>query len=131
MLNGVPVVLETGVQVVRPISIEYAGQGLFQGRQEQIEIRLKSNLDRPIAGTVSLDSHPGLHGSGSSLEFTLPARLSTQCVFALTGIESGTCVSNLRYRSERIWVAAAGISDLRIYRAGCVDRYGVRRGDRS
>ncbi len=99
ILNGVPIVLETGVEVVRPIIIDYAGQGLFPDREERIEVRLHSNLDREVTGSITMDSHPGLDGSGSSSEFTLPARQATQCSFKITGSAPGSCLTTLRYEA--------------------------------
>src|ERR1019366_8748630 len=100
ILDGVPIMLETGVQVVRPIAIDYDGQGLFPGRAEKIVVQLKSNLDRAVTGTLSLDGHPGISGSGTSTGFTLPARSYTQCEFTLAGNRAGACLTNLRYEAD-------------------------------
>lgn len=97
ILNGVPVVLETGVEVVRPISIEFSGQGLFPGRAERVVVQLQSNLDRPVSGTVSMDSHPGLLGSGTTAQVTLQPRMSVQCAHTLTGASPGVYYTNMRF----------------------------------
>src|ERR1019366_372197 len=82
------------------IAIDYDGQGLFPGRAEKIFVQLKSNLDRAVTGTLSLDGHPGISGSGTSTGFTLPARSYTQCEFTLTGTSAGAYLTNLRYEAD-------------------------------
>lgn len=100
LLDGQPIVLETGVKVVRPIEIDYDGQGLFPGREEKIAIKLRSRLDREVEGTLSLDAHTGLQAQRLSYPFTLPARMSTQCEFTLTAHEAGVFQTTLRYEAD-------------------------------
>jgi GNAT superfamily N-acetyltransferase len=102
LVNGIPIVLETGVQVVRPIEIEYAGQGLFPGRSERIEVRLRSNLDRVISGTLAFDSHPAIVCEPAVQEFTLEPRLMTQCEFTIMAREAGVFPLTLRYAAGTV-----------------------------
>lgn len=96
LINGQPVVLETGVKVVRAVVICYTGQGLFPGKEEKIGVELLSRLDREVKGTLSFDPHPGLEIPLPSRTFTLPARMKTMCEFTVTARESGVLPTQLR-----------------------------------
>jgi ribosomal protein S18 acetylase RimI-like enzyme len=102
LLDGQPVVLETGVKVVRPVEIEYYGQGLFPGREEKIQVILQSHLDRPITGRVALDPHPALICPEPARDFTLPARMKTQCELTVTAREAGVFPTQVRFEAEEL-----------------------------
>jgi ribosomal protein S18 acetylase RimI-like enzyme len=102
LVNGTPVVLETGVKVVYPIDIEYDGQGLFPGRPERIEVRLRSNVDRPLSGQLALEAHPAIGCEPATQAFTLEPRLMTQCAFTITGREAGVFPLALRYEAGAV-----------------------------
>jgi ribosomal protein S18 acetylase RimI-like enzyme len=96
LIGGQPVALETGVKVVLPVEIEYGGQGLFVGREERIEVRLRSRLDRPLEGWLALDPSPGIACDDPAPSFSLPAKSWTRCEFRLTACEGGVFESRLR-----------------------------------
>ncbi|HZO91894.1 MAG TPA: GNAT family N-acetyltransferase [Chthonomonadaceae bacterium] len=100
LIDGQPLVLETGVKIVRPIEIEYSGQGLFPGRAEKVAVVLQSNLDRPVQGRLALDAHPAIACESPVQEFTLPPRLRTQCEFTVTVREPGVFPTQARYEAE-------------------------------
>ncbi len=102
LINGQPILLETGVNVVLPVEIQYAGQSLFMGRENKIEVLLWSHLDRPLTGTLTLDAHPALTCPLPAQSFTLPPRMKTQCVFTLTASESGALPTTLHFVAEGV-----------------------------
>ncbi len=99
LLDGQPVVLETGVTVVRPIEIQYYGQGLFPGREEKVFVTLQSNLDRPISGRLALDAHPALRWEPPVQDFTLSPRLQTQCEFTVAARDPGVFETQMRFEA--------------------------------
>jgi ribosomal protein S18 acetylase RimI-like enzyme len=101
LIDGQPLVLETGVKVVRPIEIEYHGQGIFPGREEKIVVTLKSHLDTPVTGRLALDAHPDIACAQTAHDFTLPPRLRTQCEFTLSVQNPGVFETQMRYEAEK------------------------------
>ncbi len=100
LMNGLPIVLETGVKAVRPIEIEYISKAMFPGKGDQARVTLKSQLDRDVTGTLSLDSHPGISGSGVKVKFTLPSRMAVDCSFPVTALSTGVSYSRLRIEAD-------------------------------
>ena len=88
-LGGQPLILETGVKVVRPVEIEYGGQKLLPGREKKITVRLHSNLERELTGTLALNAHTDLRCADAVQSFTLPAKGWTQCTFLITALKNG------------------------------------------
>lgn len=106
ILDGVPLTLETGVKVVRPVEIHYSGEALSVGRDLRFEAVLKSNLDRLLTGRVTLSPHPLLSCNAPVQEFTLAPRMETQTVFTVRASEAGALTTRLQVaagdvRSER------------------------------
>lgn len=102
LIDGTPFVLESGVKVVRPIEIEIPDEGLIAGRDEKVTIRLQSNLDRAISGTISLDSHADIVGSGATHPFSLESGGATQWVTKLKGKRPGTATTTLRWQADAL-----------------------------
>ena len=100
LINGEPLVLETGVKVVRPVRMTWEQRGLIAGRPEKIAVALHSNLDRPLIGTLSLEAHPALCCDTPTLAFRLEPRLSTECEFTLTATEAGSFATELRFTAD-------------------------------
>jgi GNAT superfamily N-acetyltransferase len=97
LVNGQPIVLETGVKVVRPVEILYGGQLLFTGQEETIDVVLLSHLDRPLSGQLALEPHPSLICEAPAQPFTLEPRLRTERCFRVTAREAGVLATQLRY----------------------------------
>lgn len=102
LIDGQPLILETGVKIVRPIEIEYGGQKLIPGREEKITVRLHSNLERELAGTLALNARTELHCADSIQQFTLPAKGWTQCEFMLTAVGTGVYETSLSLIAEEL-----------------------------
>jgi ribosomal protein S18 acetylase RimI-like enzyme len=104
MVDGQLIALQTGIKVVRPVEIEFGGQGLFPGREEKIVVALSNNLERPVQGRLILGSHAALSCAAPVQEFQIPPRLKTQCTFAITAREAGTHQTQLTAEGEQIAV---------------------------
>ncbi|MDX1934107.1 MAG: GNAT family N-acetyltransferase [Capsulimonadales bacterium] len=102
LIDGQPVALETGVNVVRPVLIDYGGEGLLVGRERKIEVRLRSQVDHPLAGVLTLDAHPGLDVPAAVQPFVLQPRLRTQCEFTVTARVTGALPTTLRLAAEGV-----------------------------
>jgi len=90
LIEGEPVLLETGVKTVQPIAIEYDGQKIIPNKDnERIQIRLRNYLDFPVKGTLYIDPHPDLKLDKLSADFSLDAKSWTSCLFwsKLNGID--------------------------------------------
>jgi ribosomal protein S18 acetylase RimI-like enzyme len=99
LIDGEPIVLETGVKVVRPLEIQYRGHGLFPGREEKVTVRLRNRLERPLEGQLALDAHPALACEQPSQAFSVPPGSWTQCEFQVTAREPGVFSTQLRYEA--------------------------------
>jgi GNAT superfamily N-acetyltransferase len=76
--------LEAGVKIVQPISIEYDGQRVISGKDnERVQIRLRSYLGFPVKGTLFIDPHLDLKMDKFSADFSLDAKSWTSCLFWL------------------------------------------------
>ena len=71
LIDGEPVILETGVKVVRPVEIEFEDRGLFPGREERIIVGLRNRTTRDLTATLTLDTHPDLQWCGSRSSLSL------------------------------------------------------------
>jgi ribosomal protein S18 acetylase RimI-like enzyme len=102
MLDGVPIRLQTGVKVVRPVEIEFSGCGLYPGREEKTTVVLSSKLDEPIEGLLTLEDHPEIVCAEPARPFKLAARSRTRCEFALTAKSAGCHSTSLRVDSDAV-----------------------------
>lgn len=99
-INDETFTLETGVKVVRPIEIEYSGQGIFLGRNERVRVRLRSRLEKDTTGHVAFDLHPGLMIAPANQAFTLPARSYTDCEITVRSTTPGVQTARLAFVTE-------------------------------
>lgn len=96
LVNGQPVRLETGVNIVRPVEISVSDGRMLTGIGQRITVKLRSRLDRDLIGTLALDPHPALVCEGMAQEFTLSSRSWTECVFTVRAITGGVLPTALR-----------------------------------
>ena len=96
ILDGDPILLETGVKVVRPVEILYGGQALIPGQATKIVVGLKSNLDRPVEGRLSLEIPPGLECMDPSQPYSIQPKLRSECSYSVTARGEGDIISRLR-----------------------------------
>ena len=99
LIDGQPIALETGVKVVRPIEIKYAGQGLLLGRAERVTVELRNRLGEPVSGVLALRPHPALDCPAPVQPFHLPATSWTQCEFEVTAVAAGAHATRLHYHA--------------------------------
>ena len=102
LVEGQPLVLSTGVHVVRPVEIDYTGQRLLPGREEKIRVQVRNRLDRDLDGTLTLAAHPGLACAAPSQPLHLPAKSWTQCTFAVTAAVPGVKPTSLICEAENV-----------------------------
>lgn len=102
LVEGQPIVLSTGVHVVRPVEIDFTGQRLLPGREEQIRVKMRNRLDRDLEGTLTLAAHPDLICAAPSQPFVLPAKSWTECTFAVTATSAGVKRTRLICEAESL-----------------------------
>lgn len=97
LINGVPVRLGTAVKPVQPVEIQYGGQSFVPGKpDEEVVVRLKSNLGAPARGELVIAPHPALHFDRLRAPFTVPAKSWTSCKLRLQCAETGAVPAEMR-----------------------------------
>ena len=97
LLNGVPVTLGTAVNPVQPVDIQFNTKMVVSGKpQEEVVVKLKSNLDFPVKGELVIDPHPALQFDKLSAPFSLKPKSWTSCTFHLQVNDAGAFSTKMR-----------------------------------
>ena len=96
IIDGKPLALETAAKAVQPIEIEFDGCTLLPGKREKMTVKLKSNVDFPVDGKLSLSPRPGLEFDRSSADFHLEPKSRCGLVFWTTAREPGMFETELK-----------------------------------
>jgi len=97
LLNGVPVVLGTAVKPVQPVDIQFSTKMVASGKpDEEVRVKLKSNLDFPVKGELVIDPNPALKFDKLSAPFSLEPKSWTSCVFRLQLDDTGAFTTKMR-----------------------------------
>ncbi|HEY0512808.1 MAG TPA: GNAT family N-acetyltransferase [Thermoanaerobaculia bacterium] len=87
VVDGVPVVLATGLATVQPIELDVQGLRPTPDKPEEVIVRLYNRLGVALAGEVSFEPRPGLAFDRAAAPFTVPAGSWASCSFRLTAGE--------------------------------------------
>jgi len=94
--GGIEIPLAVGVTVRWPVEVHHAGRGLFPGRTERVEVRLRNRLDEPLSGTLSLSPCAGLRCEPREAAFQVAPRSYAMCSFDVTAEAEGELRSSWR-----------------------------------
>lgn len=84
LLDGVPVTLGTAVKPAQPVDIQFNTKMIVSGKpNEEVVVKLKSNLDFPVKGELLIDPNPALKFDKLSAPFSLEPKSWTSCTFYL------------------------------------------------
>src|SRR5262249_32941786 len=65
-------------------------------------VSLRSHLDRPVSGILTLDAQANLTCPQPAHAFTLPPRMKTQCEFLVTAEQAGVFATQLHFEAEGV-----------------------------
>lgn len=139
LLNGEPILLQTGIRVVRPVQMWVSGPPLSAGRPEPLRVVMHNRLDRDVLGAITLDAVPALQQETSApVHVRLPARLMSECELKVTAGRAGAYETRLRLQADNasverpIWLraldgsAAVGSVDSSYDETAVLDAFGMR-----
>lgn len=100
IVDGQPILLETGVRLKRPLAIEVPVRPLRSGFTERVEVNLANHLDEPLAGELVFESGPEIECADPIRAFSLPARFLEKCVFTVKSHTPGAHRCALHFRAD-------------------------------
>jgi len=92
VVDGDPVQLVSGTQLVQPISLEFetGRRFLVPGVRQDMWLTLDNPFEEPVSGTLHLSATPGLRIDRGTIEFAIEPRSRTSERITLEAAQSGT-----------------------------------------